>query len=218
MSDRRFAAVSLGTATQPPTAERPTTGDAALSALLSRLSLEEKVRLFVDACLWSATAVPHLGRRAMHVSDGPAGVRGISDSADETSSSFPAPSALAATWDVDLADEVGAVFAAEARRHGVDVVLAPQVNLQRTPVSGRHFECYSEDPVLTGAIAVHVVRSAQERGVGMCIKHFVANDSETQRTSYVSRVDERTLREVYLAPFERLVKDARVWSVMSAYS
>lgn len=210
--------MSLDTATQPPTAERPTTGEASLSALLTRLSLEEKVRLVVGAGLWSTTAVPHIGLRSMHVSDGPAGVRGISDSADETSASFPAPSALAATWDVDLADEVGAVFAAEARRHGVDVVLAPQVNLQRTPVGGRHFECYSEDPLLTGAIAVHVVRSSQDRGVGMCIKHFVANDSETERTSYLARVDERTLREVYLAPFEQLVREAQAWSVMGAYS
>ena len=204
--------MSLDTAIQPPTADRP------LTDLTAALSLEEKVRLVVGAGLWSTTAIPHIGLRAMHVSDGPAGVRGVSDSADETSASFPAPSALAATWDVDLADEVGHVFAAEARRHGVDVVLAPQVNLQRTPVGGRHFECYSEDPLLTGAIAVHVVRSAQDRGVGMCVKHFVANDSETQRTSYLARVDEQTLREVYLAPFEQLVHEAQAWSVMSAYS
>lgn len=191
---------------------------AALAALRDQLSLEEKVRLLVGAGLWTTTAVPRIGLREVVVSDGPAGVRGVSEDGVETSASFPAPSALAATWDVDLADEVGAVFAAEARRHGVDVVLAPQVNLQRTPVGGRHFECYSEDPLLTGAIAVHVVRSAQERGVGMCVKHFVANDSETERTTYVSRVDERTLREVYLAPFEHLVADARAWSVMGAYS
>ena len=202
----------LHTAAQPPTADR------ALTGLLDALSLEEKVGLVVGAGLWSTTAIPRIGLRAMQVSDGPAGVRGVSESGDETSASFPAPSALAATWDVDLADEVGQVFASEARRHGVDIVLAPQVNLQRTPVGGRHFECYSEDPLLTGAIAVHVVRSAQDRGVGMCVKHFVANDSETQRTSYRSRVDEKTLREVYLAPFERLVRDARAWSVMSAYS
>lgn len=195
-----------------------TSAPAALGALRARLTLEEKVRLVVGAGLWSTTAVPHIGLRAMQLSDGPAGVRGVSDDPGETSASFPAPSALAATWDLGLADEVGAVFAAEARRHGVDVVLAPQVNLQRTPVGGRHFECYSEDPELTSAIAVHVVRAAQERGVGMCVKHFVANDSETQRTSYVSRVDERTMREVYLAPFERLVHQARAWSVMGAYS
>lgn len=201
--------------TDTTAATRP---DAHLDGLLRQLTTEEKVRLVVGAGLWSTTAIERIGLRAMHVSDGPAGVRGVSDDPTETAASFPAPSALAATWDVDLADEVGALFAAEARRHGVDVVLAPQVNLQRTPVGGRHFECYSEDPVLTGDIAVHVVRSAQDRGVGMCVKHFVANDSETERTTYLSRVDERTLREVYLAPFERLVREARAWSVMGAYS
>ncbi|GCD20667.1 beta-glucosidase [Cellulomonas algicola] len=201
--------------TDTTAATRP---DAHLDGLLRQLTTEEKVRLVVGAGLWSTTAIDRIGLRAMHVSDGPAGVRGVSDDPTETAASFPAPSALAATWDVDLAGEVGALFAAEARRHGVDLVLAPQVNLQRTPVGGRHFECYSEDPQLTGEIAVHVVRSAQDRGVGMCVKHFVANDSETERTTYLSRVDERTLREVYLAPFERLVREARAWSVMGAYS
>ncbi|RHA37677.1 beta-d-glucosidase [Cellulomonas rhizosphaerae] len=206
--------MSLDTASQP-TADRPVT---ALAELRAQLSLEEKVRLLVGAGLWDTTAIDRIGLRSVFVSDGPAGVRGVDETGLETSASFPAPSALAATWDVDLADEVGAAFASEARRHGVDVVLAPQVNLQRTPVGGRHFECYSEDPVLTGEIAVHVVRAAQDRGVGMCVKHFVANDSETERTSYLSRVDERTLREVYLAPFERLVHEAQAWSVMGAYS
>lgn len=201
------------------TAPQPSAGRTAdLDALCALLSLEEKVGLVVGAGLWSTTAIDHIGLRAMHVSDGPAGVRGVTGDPSEVSASFPAPSALAATWDVDLADEVGALFAAEARRHGVDLVLAPQVNLQRTPVGGRHFECYSEDPLLTGAIAVHVVRSAQDRGVGMCVKHFVANDSETQRTTYLAKVDEKTLREVYLAPFEQLVHEAQAWSVMGAYS
>ena len=135
------------------------------------------------------------------MSDGPVGVRGPDGG---TSAMFPAPSALAATWDLDLARRSGALFAAEARRHGVDVVLAPQVNLQRTPVGGRHFECYSEDPHLTAEIAVALVGAAQDRGVGMCVKHYVANDSETERTRYLARLDERTLREAYLAPFERL--------------
>ncbi|GEL95313.1 beta-glucosidase family protein [Cellulomonas composti] len=219
--------MSLDTAEQPM-ADRPATvggtghPEAApatqLVELRSRLTIEEKVGLVVGAGLWSTSAVPHIGLRPLFISDGPAGVRGVSDDPDETAASFPAPSALAATWDLGLADEVGAVFAAEARRHGVDVVLAPQVNLQRTPVGGRHFECYSEDPELTSQVAVAVVRAAQERGVGMCVKHYVANDSETQRTSYLARVDERTLREVYLAPFERLVLEAGAWSLMGAYS
>lgn len=198
------------------TAQQPSTGTDALVALAGTLTLEEKVALVVGAGLWTTTAIPRIGLRAMVLSDGPAGVRGVGPDAG-TSASFPAPTALAATWDVELADRVGTLFAAEAHRHGVDVVLAPQVNLQRTPVGGRHFECFSEDPLLTSLIAVPLVDAAQRAGVAMCVKHFVANDSETDRTRYVSRVDERTLREVYLAPFEAAVR-AGTWSVMGAYS
>jgi beta-glucosidase len=186
-----------------------------LLRLLDELSAEEKVSLVVGASMWATTAVPRLGLQPVVMSDGPVGVRGPDGA---TSAMFPAPSALAATWDLDLARRSGALFAAEARRHGVDVVLAPQVNLQRTPVGGRHFECYSEDPHLTAEIAVALVGAAQELGVGMCVKHYVANDSETERTRYLARLDERTLREAYLAPFERLVQDVVPWSVMGAYN
>ena len=184
-------------------------------AVLSALTLDEKVALLVGVDMWATAAVPRLGLRPVVMSDGPAGVRGTD--ALSSSASFPAPSALGATWDATLAARVGEAFAAEARRHGVDVVLAPQVNLQRTPVGGRHFECLAEDPVLTASLAVPLVRAAQRHGVGMCVKHFVANDAETDRTRAVSRVDERTLREVYLAPFEALVA-AGAWSVMGAYN
>lgn len=195
----------------------PTT-EVSPEAVLAGLTVAEKVALLVGADVWSTVGVPRVGLRPVTMSDGPAGVRGPDSlGVASSSASFPAPSALGATWDVALAARVGAAFAAEARRHGVDVVLAPQVNLQRTPVGGRHFECLSEDPVLTAALAVPLVDAAQERGVGMCVKHYVANDSETERTTYVSRVDERTLREVYLAPFEALVA-AGAWSVMGAYS
>ncbi|MFJ3407286.1 beta-glucosidase [Promicromonospora sp. NPDC090134] len=187
----------------------------ALLRLLDGLSAEEKVSLVVGASMWSTTGVPRIGLEPVVLSDGPVGVRGPNGG---TSAMFPAPSALAATWDLELARRAGALFAAEARRHGVDVVLAPQVNLQRTPVGGRHFECYSEDPHLTAEIAVALVGAAQERGVGMCVKHYVANDSETERTRYLARLDERTLREAYLAPFERLVRDVNPWSVMGAYN
>ena len=192
----------------------PTAHDTSPEAVLSALTRDEKVALLVGVDMWSTAAVRRLGLRPVVMSDGPAGVRGIDGS---SSASFPAPSALGATWDVELAAKLGEAFAAEARRHGVDVVLAPQVNLQRTPVGGRHFECLSEDPVLTAALAVPLVSAAQGRGVGMCVKHYVANDSETDRTRYVARVDERTLREVYLAPFEALVQ-AGAWSVMGAYN
>lgn len=186
-----------------------------LLRLLDELTAEEKVSLVVGASMWATTPVPRLGLEPVVMSDGPVGVRGPDGG---TSAMFPAPSALAATWDLGLAARSGALFAAEARRHGVDVVLAPQVNLQRTPVGGRHFECYSEDPHLTAEIAVALVGAAQEQGVGMCVKHYVANDSETERTRYLARLDERTLREAYLAPFERLVRDVGPWSVMGAYN
>ena len=198
------------------TAQQPSTGTDALVALAGTLTLEEKVALVVGAGLWTTTAIPRIGLRAMVLSDGPAGVRGVGPDAG-TSASFPAPTALAATWDVELAGRVGTLFAAEAHRHGVDVVLAPQVNLQRTPVGGRHFECFSEDPLLTSLLTVPLVDAAQRAGVAMCVKHYVANDSETDRTRYVSHVDERTLREVYLPPFEAAVR-AGAWSVMGAYS
>lgn len=186
-----------------------------LLRLLDELTTEEKVSLVVGASMWATTAVPRIGLEPVVMSDGPVGVRGPDGG---TSAMFPAPSALAATWDLELAERSGRLFAAEAHRHGVDVVLAPQVNLQRTPVGGRHFECYSEDPHLTAQIAVALVGAAQDQGVGMCVKHYVANDSETERTRYVARLDERTLREVYLAPFERLVRDVNPWSIMGAYN
>lgn len=192
----------------------PTATAAGPETVLAALTRDEKVALLVGIDMWRTAGVPRLGLRSIVMSDGPAGVRG---DAGDSSASFPAPSALGATWDAALAARVGEAFASEARRHGVDVVLAPQVNIQRTPVGGRHFECFSEDPVLTASLAVPLVAAAQARGVGMCVKHFVANDSETDRTRYVSRVGERPLREVYLAPFEALV-GAGAWAVMGAYN
>ncbi|MFF0002329.1 beta-glucosidase [Streptomyces tibetensis] len=182
------------------------------------LDLDSKIRLLTGAGLWKLPAEPRLGLSAVTMSDGPQGVRGTGDDPAETGLLAPAPSALAAAWDADLAERLGELFAVEARRKGVDVVLAPVVNLQRTPVAGRHFEYFSEDPLLTGTLAAAVVRGLQSRGVGACLKHFVANDSETDRTQYRARLDERTLREVYLAPFEQVLAEAEPWSVMAAYS
>ncbi|MDM4762844.1 glycoside hydrolase family 3 C-terminal domain-containing protein [Galbitalea sp. SE-J8] len=185
--------------------------------LARSLPIEDRVRLLTGRTMWELHALPQLGLRAIVVSDGPVGVRGTGEDADETSALFPTPSAIAATWDRRLAIETGRAFAHEARSHGVDVVLAPQLNLQRTPVGGRHFECYSEDPFLTGEIGTGVVEGLQRSGVAACVKHFIANDSETDRTSYISEVDARTLREVYLAPFERAI-GVGAWSFMAAYN
>ncbi len=182
------------------------------------LSLEQKVRLLTGADFWSLYAEPAVGLRELVVSDGPAGVRGRTWDERDTSANIPSPTALAATWDVARVTEVGRLLAYEARRKGVDVLLAPTVNLQRTPYSGRHFECFSEDPLLTAAIGVAYVRGLQDHGVGACVKHFVCNDSETQRMTVDVRVEDRALRELYLVPFEAIVSAAGAWSVMAAYN
>ncbi|WP_405988423.1 beta-glucosidase [Streptomyces sp. NBC_00986] len=192
--------------------------DAELSRRIGGLDLESKVRLLTGADLWTLPAEPRLGLLPVTMSDGPQGVRGTGADPEATGLLAPAPSALAATWDAELAERLADLFATEARRKGVDVLLAPAVNLQRTPVAGRHFEYLSEDPLLTGTLAAAIVRGLQACGVAACLKHFVANDSETDRTSYRSRLDERTLREVYLAPFEQALAEAGPWSVMAAYS
>ncbi|QIG40028.1 beta-glucosidase [Microbacterium sp. 4R-513] len=209
---------SIGvTTTATPTASETTSAAAAqIRTALDELSLEEKVRLLTGASTWSLHAIQRIGLDPVTVSDGPIGVRGTSDDGGP-SVQLPAPSGTAATWDVDLLARLGTLIAGEARRKGVDVVLAPVVNLQRTPAGGRHFECLAEDPHLTAELAASFVSALQASGVGASVKHFVGNEQETERTSYVSRIDERTLREVYLAPFEALV-EAGVWSVMAAYN
>ena len=133
------------------------------------------------------------------------------------SANVPAPTALAASWDVARVERVARLLAFECRRKGVDVLLAPTVNLHRTPYGGRHFECFSEDPYLTGAIGAAFVRGLQEEGVAATVKHFVANDSETERFTLDAVVDERTLRELYALPFE-LILAAEPWAVMAAYN
>lgn len=193
-----------------------TTGESEEVRGLARASVGERIALLTGATSWELHPLASEGLRSIVLSDGPIGVRGTGD--DRPSAQLPSPSALAATFDRALLGRLGSLIAAEAVRKGVDVVLAPVVNLQRTPYGGRHFEAFSEDPYLTGEIAVALIRSTQEHGIGMCVKHFLGNESETERTTYIARIPERALREVYLAPFERAVIDAEVWSVMAAYN
>src|SRR5215207_215935 len=192
--------------------------DDEVQARVDVLSLEQKVRLLTGADFWSLYPEPAAGLRRLVVSDGPAGVRGEKWDERETSANVPSPTALAATWDEARLERVGRLLAAEARRKGVDVLLAPTVNLHRTPYGGRHFECFSEDPLLTARIGTAYVRGVQAGGVGATVKNFVANDSETERFTLDARVDERTLRELYLAPFEVIVHEAGAWAVMAAYN
>ncbi|MFF1849684.1 glycoside hydrolase family 3 C-terminal domain-containing protein [Streptomyces sp. NPDC058219] len=188
-----------------------------LDRLLDKLTPRERVRLLTGATTWRTHAEPAIGLREVVMSDGPAGVRGESWDERHTALLLPSASALAATWDEDLVEEAGALLAAEALRKGVRVVLAPNLNLHRSPLGGRHFECFSEDPALTGRMGAALVRGVQSRGVAAAAKHLVANDSETDRLTVDVRMDERTLREVALAPFEAAVA-AGVRLVMAGYN
>ncbi|MER5221888.1 beta-glucosidase [Streptomyces flaveus] len=192
--------------------------EAVVEAALGRLDLDAKARLLAGQDTWSLPALPEIGLPSLVMSDGPIGVRGVRWTADDPSVALPSPTALAATWDPELARRAGVLLAQEARRKGVHVLLAPTVNLQRSPLGGRHFEAYSEDPYLTGRIGTGYVAGVQEGGVGTTVKHFVANDAETDRFTVNNVVSERALRELYLAPFEAIVADARPWGVMTAYN
>ena len=193
-------------------------GDAELTRRVGLLCLEQKVRLLTGADFWALYAEPEAGLRRVVTSDGPAGVRGESWDERDTSANIPSATALAATWDTGRVAAIGELLAREARRKGVDVLLAPNVNLHRTPYGGRHFECFSEDPVLTARIGAAYVQGLQRCGVAATVKHFVGNDSETQRMTVDVRIDERTLRELYLAPFEEIVREAAPWAVMAGYN
>src|SRR5258708_5275557 len=188
------------------------------SGLLARLTLEQKVHLLTGADSWALHAESAVGLRQLITSDGPAGVRGARFDPSNPSTSLPCPVAIAATWDVDLVEEIATALGREVRSKGIDVLLAPTVNIIRTPLSGRGFECFSEDPVLTSRIAVAYVRGLQRAGVGATAKHYVANDSETERRFYSARISERVLRELYLPPFEACVGEADVFLVMAAYN
>src|ERR671939_1031779 len=148
---------------------------------LAALTLEQKVRLLTGADFWALHPEPAIGLRRLVTSDGPAGVRGERWDEREPSANVPSPTALAATWDEARIERVGRLLAAEARRKGVDVLLAPTVNLHRSPFGGRHFECFSEDPLLTARIGAAYVRGVQSGGVAATLKHYVANESETDR-------------------------------------
>ncbi|MEU1023014.1 glycoside hydrolase family 3 N-terminal domain-containing protein, partial [Streptomyces sp. NPDC005904] len=191
--------------------------DEALDRLLDKLSLEQKVRLLTGVTTWRTAGEAAIGLREMVTSDGPAGVRGEAWDERHTSALLPCACALGAMWDEDLVERLGRLLAREAARKGVDVVLAPTLNLHRSPLGGRHFECFSEDPELTGRTGAALIRGIQALGVAATAKHYVANDGETDRLTVDVRASERTLREVYLVPFEVAV-EVGVWLVMAGYN
>ena len=190
-----------------------------LEHLVDAMTLEEQVSLLSGEDFWSLPAIPRLGIAKARMTDGPNGARGAGSLVGGLSAAaFPVGISIGATWDPALAQEIGAALAQEVKSKGAHASLAPTVNIHRTVTNGRNFECYSEDPELTASLAVGMIRGLQGGGVAATIKHFVGNESEIERTTITSVIDERVLREIYLRPFEDAVKLAGTWGIMSSYN
>jgi beta-glucosidase len=203
------------------TKERISTPDreARIDRLLQAMTLEEQVALLAGESFWLTVPIERLKIPAIKVSDGPNGARGGGALVGGVRAAcFPVGIALAASWNTALVAEIGQALAEEALSKGARVLLAPTVNIHRSTLNGRNFECYSEDPYLSAQLAVAYINGLQSRGVGATVKHYVGNESEFQRMTISSEIDERTLREIYLPPFEAAVKDAQAWAVMAAYN
>lgn len=211
-----------------------------VQSLLSKLTVEEKIRLLtgngfvadkesdaaskrIPGVVGTTYPITRLNIPSITLSDGPAGVRlnpvKVNDSVQQQyATGFPIATLLASTWDTALIYKVGEAFGKEARNFGIDVILAPALNIQRNPLNGRNFEYYSEDPVIAGNIAAAMVNGIQSQGAGTSIKHFVANNQETDRSNVNEVISERALREVYLKGFEIAVKKSHPWTVMNSYN
>jgi beta-glucosidase len=194
-----------------------------INDLIKKMSLEEKATLCTGASPWTTTPIERLGIPELTVSDGPHGVRRVPDVNDLIATSlpatcFPTASCTASTWDLDLIHAMGQALAEECIALKVDVVLGPGTNMKRTPLGGRNFEYFSEDPYLAGQMAASFITGVQSKGVGTSLKHFAANNQETRRMTINADIDERTLREIYLPAFETAVKNAKPWTVMCAYN
>src|SRR3990172_6043664 len=194
-----------------------------INDLIKKMTLEEKAALCTGASSWTTTPIERLGVPEMIVSDGPHGVQRVPDVHSMAIESlpatcFPTASCLASTWDVDLLRKLGVALAEECIALNVDVLLGPGVNMKRSPLGGRNFEYFSEDPYLAGEMASGFINGVQSKGVGTSLKHYAANNQEFQRFSISAEVDERALREIYLPAFEKAVKQAKSWTVMYAYN
>ncbi|KAF0635647.1 hypothetical protein FPSE5266_05480 [Fusarium pseudograminearum] len=189
-----------------------------IDTIINSLTLEEKISLLAGKSFSETVGIPHKGVPSIKTADGPNGIRSAATDLDIKSACFPAACNLAATFDVDLAEQFGRALGIEARGKGVNCMLGPTVCMHRHPLGGRNFESYSEDPFLTGKMSSKVIQGLQSLGVSATIKHFVANEQETARTTVDEAIDERTLREIYLRPFEIAVKEANPWAVMTAYN
>jgi beta-glucosidase len=194
-----------------------------VSSLLQQMTLEEKAALCIGATPWQTIGIERLGLPHITVSDGPHGVRRATDPTEMINESFPATcfpvaASLASTWDKDLLFELGQALAQECIALDVDVLLGPGINMKRSPLCGRNFEYFSEDPLLAGELSASLIQGIQSRGVGTSLKHFAVNNQETRRFTIDAIVDERTLHEIYLTGFEIAVKQGQPWTVMCAYN
>jgi beta-glucosidase len=196
-----------------------------ISNRVSALTLEEKASLCIGSDFWHTAPVERLGIPAIMVSDGPHGLRAQLEQGDHVgllasapATCFPTASALASSWNPELFRSIGEALGREAKKLGVSVVLGPGINMKRSPLCGRNFEYVSEDPYLAGELAMAMVEGTQSEGVGTSLKHYAANNQEDDRLRVSAEVDERTLRELYLPAFERVVKSAQPWTVMCAYN
>jgi beta-glucosidase len=192
-----------------------------MTSLDTVLTTAQKVKLCMGSDNWHTASVPEAGIEPLRLSDGPHGLRkqtGAFPGPGLPATCFPTASALASCWDAALVREVGAALGREARAQDVAVVLGPAINIKRSPLCGRNFEYFSEDPHLAGRLGGAMVEGIQSQRVGACVKHFAANNQETDRLRISAEVDERTLREIYLRAFEHIVTTARPWAIMSAYN
>ena len=196
-----------------------------VNALLAQLTLPEKAALTSGSHFWYTAPVDRLGIPKIMVSDGPHGLRAQPGDSDHVglagslpATCFPTASAIASAWDPTLLREIGSALADEARACNLSVILGPGVNIKRSPLCGRNFEYFSEDPFLAGELGVGIVEGIQSKGVGTSLKHYAANNQEDDRLRVDAQVDERTLREIYFPAFERIVKDSQPWTVMCSYN
>jgi beta-glucosidase len=195
--------------------------DQRVEALLSQLTLKEKVALLSGLDIWRTVPIERVGLPSITMTDGPHGVRATRREADRPSgptTAFPTGVSMASTWNPELIEKAASAMAEETRAMGCEVLLGPCVNIVRHPLAGRNFEAYSEDPYLAGRIGTAWVKGLQSQGVAASLKHFACNNQEINRFRGNSVVDERTLREIYLAQFEMVVKEAKPWTVMCSYN
>ncbi|VDC07331.1 unnamed protein product [Peniophora sp. CBMAI 1063] len=189
-----------------------------VEATLAKLTMPQKIRLLAGLGWWHTEPVPEAGVPSMRMSDGPNGVRGTRFFNGVPSNCFPASTGLGSSFDIGLARDIGTALAEECRAKGCHILLGPTVNTQRSPLGGRSFESFSEDPHVNGHIAAAYINGLQARGVAATIKHYVANDQEFERFSISSDVTERALREIYLKPFQIAIRDSNPWALMTSYN